>query len=536
MTDIDAARLAWRRLLGDAAVLDPAQAHERFGADTGGARRQLAGALRVERADQVAEVMRIAQSFGAPVHPISTGRNWGYGTALPPRDGCHILDLSGLQAIRDFDPELGVVTVEPGVTQGMLHEFLAARRAPFLVPVTGAGPDCSLVGNALERGYGITPITDHFAAVMDAEVVLPDGRVHLSLMRRWGGAEAARLYRWGVGPYVTGLFSQGNLGVVTALTLALARRPARVASFLFSLADDTLLEGAVDRVRHILRALPGVVGGINLMNRHRVLAMTAPYPDRSQRDSRGLIPPPLLQAMGRQFQVAPWTGFVTLYGLPAVVQAARSELKSTLADIGTRCVFMTPQRAQTLARLTAYAPGAVGRRLARTTLTLAKSMQLVQGQPSETALPLAYWRSGKMPAHGKLNPARDGCGLRWFAPLVPMRPSTVRSFVRGVHSVTAGHGIEPLITLTSVNERIFDSTVPILFDPRDLEATYAAHRCHAELLEMGFRMGCVPYRLGSDDLVNRAGSDSKSRFVVDEIRDIFDPAGILSPGKYRTTF
>ena len=33
------------------------------------------------------------------------------------------------------------------------------------MPVTGAGPNCSLLANALERGYGITPPTDHFGAV-----------------------------------------------------------------------------------------------------------------------------------------------------------------------------------------------------------------------------------------------------------------------------------------------------------------------------------------------------------------------------------
>ena len=534
MTGIESARHAWRAVVGESSVWDAETAQRHFGADTGGARRNLAGALRVKDADQVPELMRIAQQFGVPVHPISTGRNWGYGTALPVRDGCHILDLSGLQQIRAFDEDLGVVTVEPGVTQGMLYEFLKARKAPFLVPVTGAGPSCSLVGNALERGYGITPTADHFAAVTDAEIVLPDGSVHRSLMRDWGGADIARLYRWGIGPYATGLFSQSHLGVVTSLSIALARRPARVEAFLFSLRDDALLEAAVEAVQRVLSTLPGVVGALNLMNRHRVLAMTAPYPERTARDANGLIPPALLASMGRQFQVAPWTGFVTLYGSEAVVRGARSDLKRLLGPIGTRCLFMTPQRAQTLARWTARLPGHFGQRLASTTRTLAQSLQLVDGQPNETALPLAYWRSGVRPSSGDLNPGRDGCGLRWFAPLLPMRPLVIRRFVDGVHAVTQQHGMEPLVTLTSVGDRLFDSTVPILFDRNDPQQCHEAGACHTALLRMARDLGCMPYRLGADDFrvfeELAPGQDGLS--LIDRIRTTLDPAGILSPGKF----
>ena len=61
---------------------------------------------------------------------------------------------------------------------------------------------------------------------------------------------------------------------------------------------------------------------------------------------------------------------------------------------------------------------------------LESAMELVGGRPNETALSLAYWRSGKHPAPGTpLDPARDGCGLIWYAPLVEMTPNHVRAFV-----------------------------------------------------------------------------------------------------------
>ena len=142
---IEAAIEAWRQLLGAEHVLDAPQAQQRYGADTGANVRVIPAALRIPDSALLPEVMRIAQRCRVPVHPISTGHNWGYGTALPPRDGTVLVDLGGLQRILHFDAEFGVVTVEPGVTQGMLAQFLDAGGHPFLVPVTGAGPSCSLL-------------------------------------------------------------------------------------------------------------------------------------------------------------------------------------------------------------------------------------------------------------------------------------------------------------------------------------------------------------------------------------------------------
>ena len=128
------AQAAWRRLLGLDQVLDGDQAQQRYGADTGDATRRIVGALLVHDAAQLPAIVRIAAEHQTPLHPISTGHNWGYGTALPPTDGCTIVDLSGLQRILHFDAELGVVTVEPAVTQGMAPEFLVSAGIPTWSP------------------------------------------------------------------------------------------------------------------------------------------------------------------------------------------------------------------------------------------------------------------------------------------------------------------------------------------------------------------------------------------------------------------
>ena len=151
-------------MYGESAVLSGVRARERYGAAATGAERTISGALRPRSTDDVSVIVKIAGRHAIRLYPISTGNNWGYGAALPVRNGSIVLDLSGLDRIVEMDADLGLVTVEPGVTQQKLSDYLARKGLQFLVPVAGAGPDRSLIGNA-RTGYGITPYADHFGAV-----------------------------------------------------------------------------------------------------------------------------------------------------------------------------------------------------------------------------------------------------------------------------------------------------------------------------------------------------------------------------------
>jgi 4-cresol dehydrogenase (hydroxylating) flavoprotein subunit len=504
----------WRALLGESQVLLGEAAQARYGQDTTGAQRQLAVALQITQSGSLFQVMRTATRYKVPVYPISTGHNWGYGTALPAREGSVLIDLSRLQKIIHFDTELGVVTLEPGVTQGMLADYLAQNNLPFLVPVTGAGPSCSLLSNALERGYGVTPYIDHFGAVTDIEAVLPDGSVYRTALREAGGEELARLFKYGIGPYSQGLFTQGGFGIVTRMSIVLARRPERVQACLFSLKDESLLEPAVLRIRAIMGKLQGTIGGLNLMNRHRMLSMSAPYPwDELGPD--GVMPPEVVAALGKQYNIFPWTGFATMYGTKRMVAAAQAEIKEALAGIATRMMFFTPEKAKTLHKVSTYIPGKIGQGLQGLTGTLAKGLELVYGTPNETALPLAYWRNRRgKPANAAMNPGADGCGLMWYAPLVPMR-------------------LEPLITFTTLGDKLFDSTVPLVFERDKPEAVAAAHACYDELLQTGRAQGWFPYRVGVDTMGKLTELQSDSWLFHDRLRKDLDPHDILAPGRYR---
>jgi 4-cresol dehydrogenase (hydroxylating) flavoprotein subunit len=130
-----------------------------------------AGVLYPQTTQEVAEIVRAANPLKIALYPISRGKNWGYGDACAASVGQVILDFSRMNAICELNVERAYVVVEPGVTQGQLAEYLAKAKSGLWMDATGAGPDASLVGNILDRGFGHTRYGDHFQTCCGLEVV-----------------------------------------------------------------------------------------------------------------------------------------------------------------------------------------------------------------------------------------------------------------------------------------------------------------------------------------------------------------------------
>ncbi|WP_100640507.1 FAD-binding oxidoreductase [Marinobacter salexigens] len=528
-TSTESAIAEWISILGEPGVIAAKPAE--FGASTIGTKRSIPAVLRPENQDQVAAILQIAQRWQVAVYPVSTGNNWGYGSANPVEDGCVILDLSRMNRISGFDPEMGVVTVEPGVTQGALREFLDQQEGHYLVPVTGAGPTCSILGNALERGYGITPITDHFAAVTKIEAILPDGSHYRTPLSELGGAEVDGLFKWGLGPYIDGLFSQGNFGVVVNITLALAPAPETVTAFFFSTKDDAKLEALVPKVREVLRTLGGSVVAINLLNSQRMLSMMAPFPEDKAVD--GVLPDHEVARLANRHSVPAWSGVGAIYASKEVARAARRTLRRLLGPVTDRLIFIDQRKVETARKIAHVLPGKLGTRIKGMADTLAGALEIMHGTPNDVALALAYWRSGTLPEPGQpKNPARDGCGLIWFAPLVPIRGTDVRRYINMVERICPQYGVNPLITLTTINDRCFDSTVPLLFDRKSADGTAKANECYRALYEAGQKEGFLPYRLNIDAMDILTSSGANCSRLASQLKAAVDPNFILAPGRY----
>lgn len=525
----------WSQLiecLGPEHVLSEELAHQQYGADTTQARRRLAGALRPQNRQQLAELMPLAHHHRLQLHPISTGKNWGYGTALPASDGSFILDLSALNRIIELDAELGTVTVEPGVTQGQLAAHLDAHAPEFLVPVTGAGPHTSLMGNALERGFGFTRNCDHAASVLALEALMPDGSLFRSALSELGGTRVDKLYRWGLGPYIEGLFTQNGFGVVTQVTLALARRPECCASMILWI-DDAQLEAAVKATRDILSTLPATVPSMKLMNNTILLAnIGLPYPHEQvatgETMSHGLRATQCAQA-----KLSAWSGYITLYGSHESVRVARRVIRKRLRGIAHRAEFLSENRLKLAERVVPWLPRSVRGKVEDLLRTLRESMSLVRGRPSTVAIAtLPYWRMPTQSGAQPIDPAKDRCGLIWYSPLVPMTGADVRNFNDLVHQVLPSYGLEPAVNFSALSERVFDATVPLLFDPAVPGASERAQAAYQHLLRAGQAKGFIPYRLGIDGMAWFRENAPTAAGFSQRIRSAFGNHDAMDVGRY----
>ncbi len=204
------------------------------------------------------------------IHVFSKGNNWGYGCKTPHSNNALVIDLSDCKEIIHFDKYHGLITVEPGVTYGQLVEYLKNVGDEWIAPVHGGGPDCSVLGNCIERGYGITPETDHFGAVTSLQAILPDGSVYQGALKNLGLDKLDKLFKYGIGPYFDGVFTQSGLGIVTQVTIKLSKKPSYVEMFYINIFDESDLPKVVSIIKKLKQDLKSNVGRINLMNRERV--------------------------------------------------------------------------------------------------------------------------------------------------------------------------------------------------------------------------------------------------------------------------
>lgn len=505
-----------------------------YGSCTTGATRLIPAAIRVQDENEIKNIVAIAQQFQLAIYPVSTGRNWGYGTANPVQDGSIILDLSLLNKIISFDERLATVRVQPGVTQAHLYQFMKDNNFEFLVPTTGAGPHTSLMGNLLERGYGITPNTDHFGALVSLKAILPTGEIYQSTLSDAGCDDINNNFKWGLGPYMDGLFAQSNLGIVTECTITLARKPETIEAFIFTLKSEADITKATEALRILSQSLPGILGGMNLMNSRRMLAMQCKYPKSDVIDGAILSDEQLIY-LRKENQVEVWSGIGGIYGTKEIVKAAKIKIKRELSPFAKNVKFVSPKTAHTVKQLAQIVPDLIGgKKVKILSKRLHQLFDVMMGIPTEAALPLAYWMTDKEYQPGQnTNIAQDGCGLIWYSPLVVNRPENIEKYIQFIESTCAAHGIEPLITFTTVNDRCFDSTVPLLFNRKNKEATERARACYQELLSNGQALGYFPYRLGIDQMKEvTSQSDSVSWNMAAKIKKALDPNLILSPGRY----
>src|SRR5580658_1109 len=207
--------------------------------------------------EQVQAVVRIANQYKIPIYPVSTGKNLGYGGSAPAYSGSVVLDLKRMNRILEVNERNAYCLVEPGVSYFDLYRHIQEKGIKLWVDVPDPGWG-SPMGNALDRGGGylLPQFRNHFDSHCGMEVVLASGEVMRTGMGALPGAKTWQQYKSGFGPWVDGIFSQSNFGIVTKLGLWLMPEP------------DAFLSGTVLVPRH--NDLIPLIDAVNYLENSRV--------------------------------------------------------------------------------------------------------------------------------------------------------------------------------------------------------------------------------------------------------------------------
>lgn len=527
-TRLAAALSAWREALGSEKVLTDAATLESLGRTTQASAPKPGGVLRPSNTGEVQSILRIATEYRAPVHPVSCGRNWGYGDACPPQEGAVIIDLSALNRIIEVNTEMAYAVIEPGVTQGRLYRYLQELRTGLWMDSTGAGPDASVVGNALERGFGHTPYGDHFATICGLEVVLPDGKILNTGFGHRHTAEAERCYAYGIGPVLDGLFSQSNLGIVTRMGIWLMPAPESFTAFFMRANDPGALPEIVERLRP-LRLQGHLRSAVHVANDLRVLSGRMRYPF-AETEGKTPLPDDVRDRMRRAAGIGPWNLSGALVGSASQVGGARKAVRSALSGFG-KLVFLGDGKLALCERLLKGLNSmGMATGLGAQLRFLRPNYDLLKGVPVSEPLMGTQWRLRHAPASVS-DPRDHGCGIMWISPVLPLRGRDATHVMKIVEPIFAAHRFECLATFTAINARAMIAILNVAFDKSLPEECAAAQSCYEAAIGALSKAGYPPYRVGLAGMKQLYGTDAYAA-TLNTLKQSLDPAGILSPGKY----
>jgi len=477
--------------------------------------RLVSAAVAPESVEQVQQVLRVANAHRIPIYPISTGRNLGYGGSAPVYSGSVVLDLKRMNRILEVSERNASCLVEPGVSYFDLYRHIRERGLKLWIdcPDPGWG---SLIGNALDHGNGYTmaPYRDHFGAHCGMEVVLANGELVRTGMGALPGAKTWQQSKYGFGPDIDGLFSQGNAGVVTKMGFWLMAEP------------EAYLSGTVQVYRHDDLA-PLLDEFCALINSNGMTATTRlgsplqlgrvfgipPDPEHAALLDNPDVTPAELERYGMTHDLPYWTVDLKFYGGVEVVEA---------------------QWAHAVRRFTQKLPEARFSKgeLVRFPLTDTQAAQVMDkaslGIPSLGAFFVgARSDANPVPSHGHF----------WLSPIIPLSAPDVLEAQKVFAQAFRDWGIRPLYR-----------TLPQLYHPRafyllfgfalseDAQTNRQTREIIRRMIKLAADHGWGEYRTAPafmDDIMNVYSFNNHALLRLHErIKDAVDPNGILSAGRY----
>ena len=454
-------------------------------------------AIAPDNAEQVQAVLKVANQYKIPLWPISCGKNHGYGGAAPRMAGTVVLDLNRMNRILEVNEESGYALVEPGVSYFDLYRYLQEKGIKLWcdVPDPGWG---SVMGNALERGIGYTPYGDHFMMQCGMEVVLPSGDVMRTGMGALPGNNSWQLFKYGFGPYVDGMFTQSNYGVVTKMGIWLMPEPPGYRPYMVSFDREEDLEQVVD----ILRPLK--VNSIiqNAATIRSLLLVAGINSTKSQYYSgKGPIPDSAAKKIMADHEIGMWNFYGALYGPPPIMDTLWSIIRDSFAKVpGAKFYFPEDRK--------------------RENDVLKHRALTMKGVPRLTEYSFVNWVGGG--------------GHIGFSPVSPIKGNEAMKQYTMVRDRMHQYGFD-YMSVFAIGWRELHHVIELIFDRRDPATKQAAHDCFSLLVKEAADAGYGEYRTHiafMDQIAKTYNWNDGAQLKFQQLlKDAIDPNGILAPGK-----
>ncbi len=450
--------------------------------------------------EQVQAIVKIANTYKSPLWTISTGKNLAYGGSAPRLSGSVVLDLKRMNRVLEVNETNAYALVEPGVSYFDLYSYIQEHKLKVWIdpPDPGWG---SPVGNSLERGGGRGPLHDHFATVCGLEVVLPNGEVMRTGMGAMPASKTWQQYRYGFGPYVDGMFSQSNFGIVTKMGVWLLPEPEAYRDGTVMVARHEDLIPFVETIAYLYNSQ--IVQG--------TMALDSPLLTYRVSKGGGVVDLPgdisvaELERIGREQNIPYWSAELHFYGPAKVVDLQWEYTKEKFSAI----------------------PGAAFKegRSYRFPVKLKDSDDVLRqalGIPNLSV----FGFLGKTQGHMD------------FSPIIPLSGEAVFEALKAFGDVYHELGVPPQNQFISLPWAFFPRAFVFLFGfpiMHDVEFNKRNREVFRRLIKVSAEHGWGEYRTHiayMDDVANVYSYNNHALLRFHEtVKDALDPNGILSPGK-----
>jgi 4-cresol dehydrogenase (hydroxylating) len=243
--------------------------------------------------------------------------------------------------------------------------------------------------------------------------------------------------------------------------------------------------------------------------------------------------------------VTPWSLTSGLYGTTAQVQANRILIRRELKPFGKltfidRRYLASLEWRMRLIKRTQHIPFAgrflknclIGQEPLEVLELVRHAVSILQGVPSEFVVRFAYFKSRQGRPRSDVNPVRDGCGLIWFAPVVPLTGTQVNRVLDLCRPVFREHGFDFSVSLIVVNPRSAVLLMEIFYDKADSVETARARVLYQHLYDLTLRAGYQEYRTNVANMHRLLEPVPQYQRLLDSMKRAVDPCGTLAPGRY----